>query len=196
PGHLHRVPEPDPGQPGLGDQPLPDPVGPAVGGHPGQRHPRRLALPVGHRGEHRPGRGRGGPPPPRGGPHAPALLSAGPSATIAGMLRTFGRRTFDFARRVAVMAILNRTPDSFYDRGDNFGVEAALAPGERALAEAADWLDVGGVKAGPGPPVSQAEELDRVVPLVGALRERTDAVISVDTFRPGAGRRAAGGRGD
>jgi dihydropteroate synthase len=106
------------------------------------------------------------------------------------MLRTFGRRTFDFAHRVAVMAILNRTPDSFYDRGANFEFEAALAAGERALAEGADWLDIGGVKAGPGPPVSEAEELDRVVPLVEALRARTDAVVSVDTFRPGVARRA------
>ena len=106
------------------------------------------------------------------------------------MLRTYGRRTFDFGRRAAVMAILNRTPDSFYDRGANFGFEAALAAADRALAEGADWLDVGGVKAGPGPEVTEAEELDRVVPLVEALRGRTDAVISVDTFRPGVARRA------
>src|SRR5918996_803342 len=106
------------------------------------------------------------------------------------MLRTFGRRTFDFGHRVAVMAIVNRTPDSFYDRGATFGFEAAVAAGERALAEGADWLDVGGVKAGPGPPVTEAEELDRVLPLVEALRGRSDAVISVDTFRPGVARRA------
>jgi dihydropteroate synthase len=106
------------------------------------------------------------------------------------MLRTYGRRTFDFERRVAVMAILNRTPDSFYDQGATFGFEAAVAAGERALAEGADWLDVGGVKAGPGPEVTEAEELDRVVPLVEALGGRTDAVISVDTFRPGVARRA------
>jgi dihydropteroate synthase len=106
------------------------------------------------------------------------------------MLRTFGRRTFDFGRRVAVMAIVNRTPDSFYDRGATFGFDAAVAAGERALAEGADWLDVGGVKAGPGPPVSETEELHRVVPLVEALRARTDAVVSVDTFRPGVARRA------
>jgi dihydropteroate synthase len=115
---------------------------------------------------------------------------AWPSDTIAGMLRTYGRRTFDFSRRVAVMAILNRTPDSFYDRGATFGFEAAVAAGERALAEGADWLDVGGVKAGPGAPVDEAEELDRVVPLVETLRGRTDAVISVDTFRPGVARQA------
>jgi dihydropteroate synthase len=98
------------------------------------------------------------------------------------MLRTYGR--------VAVMAIVNRTPDSFYDRGATFGFGAAVAAGERALAEGADWLDVGGVKAGPGDEVTEAEELDRVVPLVEALRDRTDAVISVDTFRPGVARRA------
>ena len=106
------------------------------------------------------------------------------------MLRTYGRRTFDFGRRVAVMAILNRTPDSFYDRGATYGFGAAVAAGEQALAEGADWLDVGGVKAGPGAPVDEAEELERVVPLVEALRGRTDAVISVDTFRPGVARQA------
>ena len=106
------------------------------------------------------------------------------------MLRTYGRRTFDFARRTAVMAILNRTPDSFYDRGATYGFAAAVEAGERALAEGADWLDVGGVKGGPGPPVSEAEELDRVVPLLEALRARSDAVLSVDTYRPGVARRA------
>jgi dihydropteroate synthase len=101
------------------------------------------------------------------------------------MRRTFGRRTFDFSRSAAVMAIINRTPDSFYDRGANFGLDAAIAAAERALAEGADWLDMGGVKAGPGPEVTEAEELDRVLPLVEALRGRTDAVLSVDTFRAG-----------
>lgn len=88
------------------------------------------------------------------------------------------------------MAIINRTPDSFYDQGATFTLDAALAAGERALADGADWLDVGGVKAGPGPEVSEAEELERVLPVVEALRARTDAVISVDTFRHGVARRA------
>jgi dihydropteroate synthase len=109
---------------------------------------------------------------------------------MGGMRRTFGRRTFDFGREVAVMAIVNRTPDSFYDRGATFGFGAAVAAAERALAEGADWLDVGGVKAGPGPFVSEAEELGRVLPLIEAVRERTDAVVSVDTFRAGVARRA------
>jgi dihydropteroate synthase len=106
------------------------------------------------------------------------------------MRRTFGRRTFDFDRQVAVMAVINRTPDSFFDRGATFELGAALAAGERALAEGADWLDVGGVKVGPGPEVTEAEELDRVVPLIEALRASSDAVISVDTFRAGVARRA------
>jgi dihydropteroate synthase len=105
------------------------------------------------------------------------------------MRRTLGRRTFDFSRAVAVMAIINRTPDSFYDRGANFGLDAAVASAERALAEGADWLDMGGVKAGPGPEVTEAEELERVVPLLEALRGRTDAVLSVDTFRAGVAAR-------
>ena len=106
------------------------------------------------------------------------------------MLRTYGRRTFDFSRRTAVMAIVNRTPDSFYDRGATYGFAAAVEAGERALAEGADWLDVGGVKGGPGAPVTEAEELDRVVPLLEALRGRTEAVLSVDTYRPEVARRA------
>jgi dihydropteroate synthase len=106
------------------------------------------------------------------------------------MLRTIGRRVFDFDRQVAVMAVLNRTPDSFYDQGATWALDRALDRADRALEAGADWLDVGGVKAGPGPEVTEAEELHRVLPLLEALRERTDAVLSVDTFRPGVARRA------
>jgi len=106
------------------------------------------------------------------------------------MLRTIGRRAFDFDREVAVMAIINRTPDSFYDRGATWALDTAVDAADRALAEGADWLDVGGVKAGPGDEVTEAEELDRVLPTVEALRVRTDAVISVDTFRARVARRA------
>ena len=88
------------------------------------------------------------------------------------------------------MAIVNRTPDSFYDRGRTFALDAAVEAAERALAEGADGLDIGGVKAGPGEPVSEAEEIDRVLPLIGTLRPRTDAVLSVDTFRPAVARAA------
>jgi dihydropteroate synthase len=98
--------------------------------------------------------------------------------------RTLGKRTFDFSRQVAVMAIVNRTPDSFYDKGRTFGLNQAIAAARSALAEGADWIDIGGVPFGHGPEVSAREEIDRVVPVVEALREAPGAVISVDTFRP------------
>jgi dihydropteroate synthase len=83
-----------------------------------------------------------------------------------------------------VMAIVNRTPDSFYDRGATFGLDAALAAAERAVAEGADILDIGGVKAGPGAPVDAAEEIRRTRGLVATLRDRhPGVVISVDTWR-------------
>jgi dihydropteroate synthase len=107
----------------------------------------------------------------------------------AGRQLRFGARTLP-ADRAAVMAIVNRTPDSFYDRGATYALGAALDRVDQALDEGARWLDIGGVKAGPGPEVGEAEELDRVLPLVEAARARTDAVLSVDTWRPGVARRA------
>jgi dihydropteroate synthase len=84
----------------------------------------------------------------------------------------------------AVMAIVNRTPDSFYDRGATFSFDAALTRVDRALAEGADIIDIGGVRAGHGEPVDEAEELARTVELAQAVRERHPAaVLSVDTFR-------------
>jgi dihydropteroate synthase len=98
------------------------------------------------------------------------------------MDRVIGGRAYDFSRRVAVMAIVNRTPDSFHDRGRTFALERA-AEAVRAAAQAgADWIDIGGVPFAPGPFVSAAEELDRVMPVVEAARDL--AVVSVDTFRP------------
>ncbi|KMS87181.1 hypothetical protein ACZ91_32700 [Streptomyces regensis] len=92
--------------------------------------------------------------------------------------------------RPLVMAIVNRTPDSFYDRGATYGTEEALEAAERAVAEGADIIDVGGVKAGPGTDVDVAEETRRVVPFVAELRSRfPDIAISVDTWRHEVGRR-------
>ncbi|WP_253827589.1 dihydropteroate synthase [Prauserella aidingensis] len=93
--------------------------------------------------------------------------------------------------RPLVMAIVNRTPDSFYDRGATYAADEALAAAERALADGADIIDVGGVKAGPGADVDVDEETRRVVPFVTRLRERfPEAVISVDTWRREVGRLA------
>jgi dihydropteroate synthase len=94
-----------------------------------------------------------------------------------------GDRTLDVRRRVVVMGILNRTPDSFYDRGATWDFDAFVRRAEQLAADGADLLDIGGVKAGPGPEVDEAEELDRVVPAVVALKERLDVPLSVDTWR-------------
>nr|WP_308221744.1 dihydropteroate synthase [Georgenia sp. EYE_87] len=86
---------------------------------------------------------------------------------------------------VAVMAVVNRTPDSFYDGGRTFALDAAVAAALRAAGEGADWVDVGGVPFSPDTPaVPLAEELDRVLPVVAAVRAASDVVISVDTARP------------
>jgi dihydropteroate synthase len=92
--------------------------------------------------------------------------------------------------RALVMAIVNRTRDSFYDRGATFEDTAALAAVDRAVADGADIVDIGGVKAGSkGEVVDAAEEARRVVPFVAAVRERyPDLVISVDTWRHEVGR--------
>ncbi len=80
------------------------------------------------------------------------------------------------------MAIVNRTPDSFYDHGATDALDAAVAAGRAAAEAGADIVDIGGVKFAPGPPVPVAEEIDRVVPVVRALA--STVAVSVDTFRP------------
>ncbi|MFJ2306199.1 dihydropteroate synthase [Streptomyces sp. NPDC087787] len=102
------------------------------------------------------------------------------------MLR-LGRREFD-AHEPVIMAIVNRTPDSFYDQGSTFRDEPALARVEQAVAEGAAIIDIGGVKAGPGDEVSAEEEARRTVGFVAEVRRRfPDVVISVDTWRADVG---------
>ncbi len=99
--------------------------------------------------------------------------------------------------RALVMAIVNRTPDSFYDRGATFGDEAAMGAVARAVREGADLVDIGGVKAGPGDEVDAAEEARRVVPFVAAIREaHPDLLISVDTWRAEVARAAVAAGAD
>jgi dihydropteroate synthase len=101
---------------------------------------------------------------------------------------TLGRRSFaDDA--LLVMAIVNRTRDSFYDRGATYAEDKALDRVRAAVAGGADIVDIGGVKAGPGQNVPAEEEIRRTVPLVEAVRaEFADLVISVDTWRAEVGR--------
>lgn len=96
--------------------------------------------------------------------------------------RRIGRRTFDFDAQVAVMAVVNRTPDSFYDRGATFALDRAVEAALQAAADGADWVDIGGVPFGRGPAVSAEEEADRVIPVVEAVVAESDVVVSVDTY--------------
>jgi dihydropteroate synthase len=83
------------------------------------------------------------------------------------------------------MGIVNVTPDSFSDGGRLSSVEAAVAHGLQLVAQGADLLDVGGESTRPGAePVSEADEIARVVPVIAGLRAAWDGPISVDTMKP------------
>ncbi|MEU4527415.1 dihydropteroate synthase [Micromonospora ureilytica] len=101
---------------------------------------------------------------------------------MAGALR-LGGRTFAPGELV-VMAIINRTPDSFFDRGATYAADNALRAVERAVDEGAAIIDIGGVKAGPGADVGVAEEIRRTVDTIAAVRAAfPEVVISIDTWR-------------
>ena len=106
------------------------------------------------------------------------------------MQLALGPHPFDIRYRALVMGILNRTPDSFFDQGGYWDFDAFLAKAEALVEEGADFLDVGGVKAGPGEEVTEQEELDRVLPAIEALAARFDAPLSVDTWRASVARAA------
>jgi dihydropteroate synthase len=99
-----------------------------------------------------------------------------------------GGERHDLTHGGLVMGILNRTPDSFYDKGATFGLDAFYFRAEALVADGADILDVGGVKAGPGPEVTESEEMDRVVPVIAGLASRFSTPISVDTWRASVAR--------
>ena len=99
-------------------------------------------------------------------------------------MHEFGPRTLDFNRRIALMAIINRTPDSFYDGGRTFALEAAVDAALQAADDGADWVDIGGAPFAPGPAIPAGEEADRIVPVIEAVRAASDVVISADTFLP------------
>ncbi|HEY6429362.1 MAG TPA: dihydropteroate synthase [Acidimicrobiales bacterium] len=114
-------------------------------------------------------------------PVAPATPAIAPTLDLGG-------RRHDLTHRALVMGILNRTPDSFYDKGATFALDKLWARAEQLVTEGADILDIGGVKAGPGPEVTEDEELDRVVPVVSGLAARFDVPVSVDTWRAAVAR--------
>jgi dihydropteroate synthase len=99
--------------------------------------------------------------------------------------------------QLLVMAIVNRTPDSFYRPGVTWDSAAALDRVHAVVAEGADILDIGGVPARPGDDVAVAEEIRRVVPFIAAVRGAyPDLVISVDTWRHEVGREACAAGAD
>ena len=111
--------------------------------------------------------------------------------TITDPRRRIGRREFDFDRRVAVMAIVNRTRDSFFDAGRTFDLQPAVEAALAAAEAGADIVDIGGVPFSPiARPVSEAEEIDLVVPFVAEVSAVSDVVLSVDTFRSAVAREA------
>jgi len=100
------------------------------------------------------------------------------------MIWRFRGRSIDLTSRGVILGIVNVTPDSFSDGGMTSGTEEAVLHGLRLLAEGADILDIGGESTRPGSlPVSTEEELRRVIPVIRALRDSTDAPISVDTSK-------------
>ncbi|HVB93007.1 MAG TPA: dihydropteroate synthase [Acidimicrobiales bacterium] len=103
---------------------------------------------------------------------------------------SLGDEKFDITDRALVMGILNRTPDSFFDRGATFVLDDLVRRAERLVEDGADLLDIGGVKAGPGPEVTEAEELDRVIPAIQAIHTRFAVPLSVDTWRASVAREA------
>ena len=101
---------------------------------------------------------------------------------------SLGPRSLDVSRRALVMGILNRTRDSFYSPAATYDLDDFYARAQTLVADGADILDVGGVKAGPGDEVSEQEELDRVVPVIEELTKRFDVPLSVDTWRSNVAR--------
>jgi dihydropteroate synthase len=97
----------------------------------------------------------------------------------------------ELGHRTLIMGILNATPDSFSDGGRYDAVEAAVARAEQMAAEGADIIDIGGESTRPGhAPVTEEEELQRIIPVIRAVRERVKLPISVDTYKPETARQA------
>lgn len=95
-----------------------------------------------------------------------------------------GTREFDVENRTYVMGILNVTPDSFSDGGHFYGLDDALKRTEVMLAEGADIIDVGGESTRPGYTlITEQEEIERIVPVIEAIKKRFDVPVSIDTYK-------------
>ena len=110
---------------------------------------------------------------------------------MAFMILRAGQFEFTFPRPALVMGIVNVTPDSFFDGGRFLAAPAAVAHALQLVEEGAEIVDIGGESTRPGAlPVSEAEELRRVMPVIEQLAGRVKVPISIDTVKPGVARAA------
>lgn len=108
-----------------------------------------------------------------------------------------GTKEFDFSKNTYVMGILNLTPDSFSDGGRWNTLDAACMHVQQMMEEGADVIDVGGESTRPGhEKISDEEEMDRILPVIEALKRRFDVPLSVDTYKSRTAREAIGAGAD
>ena len=99
-----------------------------------------------------------------------------------------GNKNFDLTNQILIMGILNVTPDSFSDGGKFNNLDASLKQVEKMIADGADLIDLGGESTRPGhTQISDAQEIDRVVPMIAAIHQRFDIPISIDTYKGAVG---------
>ena len=95
-----------------------------------------------------------------------------------------GNKELDVNKNVYVMGILNVTPDSFSDGGKCNNFDRAMEQVEKMINEGADIIDVGGESTRPGHiQISENEEIERIVPIIKAIKERFDVIVSIDTYK-------------
>lgn len=126
-------------------------------------------------------------------PESLSLDYSGESPATASNAHVFkcGQWEFDLAKKTHIMGVLNLTPDSFYDGGKYPDVDSALRQTEKMVNEGADIIDIGGESTRPGSsPVSEQEELRRVIPALREISKRFDIPLSIDTTKSGVARRA------
>ena len=102
-----------------------------------------------------------------------------------------GNKDFDLSNHTYIMGILNVTPDSFSDGGTHNSLDTALKHTERMINEGMDIVDIGGESTRPGyTKISDEEELERIVPVIHAIKGRFDVPISIDTYKSGVAKEA------